>query len=145
MGTPLQDDANRRNGRLSNGPKSPAGKAISRRNSLKHGLLAREVLLPDEDAASFALLAKSLREALDPVGALEVVLAERIIGLVWRLRRLGKIEAGILACEMAGVMIQRAKDQKELTTKRAGEDRVFTPASAKDREWLATSGLSRTN
>ena len=97
MGTPLQDDANRRNGGLSKGRKTPGGKAVSARNSLKHGLLSREVLLPDEDQEAFAQLSERLGRALDPVGELEVVLADRIIGLVWRLRRLGRIEAGILA------------------------------------------------
>src|SRR5580698_4223821 len=96
MGTPLQDDANRRNGRLSKGRKTPGGKAVSAKNALKHGLLSREMLLPDEDAGGFAQLSKRLGEALDPIGELELVMTERIIGLVWRLRRVDKIEAGIL-------------------------------------------------
>ena len=105
MSSERQIEANRRNGRVSGGPASEAGRAVSAKNSLKHGLTARETLLPDEDAEAFAQLSKSLQEALDPLGALEKVLADRIIGLVWRLRRLGKIEAGILAWEKADVII----------------------------------------
>ncbi len=65
MGTPLQDEANRRNGRLSRGRKTPGGKAVSAKNALKHGLLSREVLLPDEDNGvnSFDYLTELLRHA----------------------------------------------------------------------------------
>jgi hypothetical protein len=112
MGTPLQDEANRRNGRLSRGRKTPGGKAVSAKNALKHGLLSREVLLPDEDAGAFAQLGRRLGEALDPVGELELVLAERIIALAWRLRRLGRIEAGILTWEKADIMMLRAEKGK---------------------------------
>ena len=96
MSSELQRDANRRNAQRSRGPNTEEGKTVSSKNSLKHGLLSRDVVLPDEDAKAFAQLANRLGDALDPVGELELVLADRIIGLVWRLGRLGKIEAGIL-------------------------------------------------
>jgi hypothetical protein len=127
MGTLLQDDANRRNGSLSKGRKTAAGKAASATNARKHGLLSREVLLPDEDAVAFSQLSKRLGEALDPVGELEQVLADRIIGLVWRLRRLGKIEAGILAWEKAGIMITRAEKKKKRAEAEERADRFITP------------------
>ena len=41
--------ANRKNAMLSRGPSTPDGKAISRRNALKHGLTGRGVALPQED------------------------------------------------------------------------------------------------
>jgi hypothetical protein len=135
MGTPLQDDANRRNGRLSKGRKTPGGKAVSAKNALKHGLLSREMLLPDEDAGAFAQLGRRLGEALDPVGELELVLTERIIRLVWRLRRLDKIEAGILAWEKAAIMITRAERKKDRARNEAIEDGIVSPRS-KDRPWL---------
>jgi hypothetical protein len=40
---------NRQNALKSTGPKTPEGKASVRHNALKHGLLAQEVLLPEED------------------------------------------------------------------------------------------------
>ena len=52
MTTARQIVANRRNARKSTGPRTPAGKAIVRKNALKHGLLSREVILPDEDEAT---------------------------------------------------------------------------------------------
>jgi hypothetical protein len=43
-------EANRRNARLSTGPKTPEGKARSRANALKHGLCASVVVAEDADA-----------------------------------------------------------------------------------------------
>ena len=72
-------EASRTNGARSRGPKTPEGKARSAQNALKHGMRAQKhVLLPDEDAAEFATLeAALLIEELQPVGALQTVLARR--------------------------------------------------------------------
>ena len=47
--TEAQREAARRNGRQSRGPVSEAGKRRSRRNALKHGLLARKIAPPGGD------------------------------------------------------------------------------------------------
>ena len=73
MGSQLQNEANRRNAGHSYGPNTAEGKAASSKNSLKHGLLSRSVLLPDEDAEAFAQLGERLMAALNPVGELELV------------------------------------------------------------------------
>jgi hypothetical protein len=92
-------EANRRNALLSTGPKSPKGKARVGRNALKHGVLSRETLLLDEDAAAFQKLAEALWSYWQPVGAQEEVLVEQVVQTVWRLRRLGRAEAGVFARE----------------------------------------------
>lgn len=46
--TPAQQDASRRNGARSRGPKTAAGKAKSARNALRHGLRARQSVSADE-------------------------------------------------------------------------------------------------
>ncbi len=46
--------ANQRNAKLSTGPKTAEGKEAVKYNALKHGLLAKEVLLPGEDATPLA-------------------------------------------------------------------------------------------
>jgi hypothetical protein len=97
---------------------------VSARNSLKHGLLSREVLLPDEDPQAFVELAKRLGEALAPDGELELVLTDRIIGLFWRLRRLSKIEAGVFAWDRAGIMKRRAETKSERAEQKAREDPI---------------------
>lgn len=93
-------EANRRNALKSTGPKTPEGKAAVRLNALKHGLLSREVLLSGEDEDALRELAESLRAELQPIGELENVLVDRITSLLWRLRRLGRVEAGIFAWEL---------------------------------------------
>ncbi|MHC4445109.1 MAG: hypothetical protein ACYTA5_21125 [Planctomycetota bacterium] len=44
-----QLQANRQNAKKSTGPKTPEGKARSSQNALKHGLLARQILINDDD------------------------------------------------------------------------------------------------
>jgi hypothetical protein len=87
-------EASRKNGAKSRGPKTPEGKARSSRNALKHGLRAeRHVMLPKEDAAEFAELESAMIEELAPVGALQTVLARRVVVAAWRLARADRIEA----------------------------------------------------
>jgi hypothetical protein len=88
-------EANRQNALKSTGPKTPEEKAAVRLNALKHGLLSREVLLPGEDADALRELGERLRAELQPMGELENLLVDRITSLLWRLRRLGQVEAGI--------------------------------------------------
>lgn len=46
--SPAQVEASRRNGALSRGPRTAAGKAISARNSLKHGIFAKKLMPPGD-------------------------------------------------------------------------------------------------
>src|SRR5680860_356443 len=46
--TPAQQEASRRNGSRSHGPVTLQGKARSRANALKHGLLARQITPPGD-------------------------------------------------------------------------------------------------
>ena len=110
--------ANRQNALKSTGPKTPEGKAAVRLNAMKHGLLSRDVLLPGEDEAALKELGEHLRAELQPVGELESLLVERIVSSYWRLRRLGRVEAGIFAWELYGELAERA--QQEARTYESG-------------------------
>ena len=103
--------ANRRNARKSTGPKTPEGKAAVRQNALKHGLLSQEVLLPDEDEEALQELDDRLRTELQPAGELESLLVDRIIAAYWRLRRLGRVEAGIFDWELYEELAERAEQE----------------------------------
>jgi hypothetical protein len=96
--------ANRQNALKSTRPKSPDGKAAVRLNALRHGLLSEEILLPGEDEQALRELAEGLRAELQPVGELECLLVDRITSLLWRLRRLGWVEAGVFIQESYGVV-----------------------------------------
>src|ERR687892_2270974 len=86
--------ASRRNGAKSRGPKTPEGKARSAQNALKHGFRAQKhMVLRGEDAAAFAALEAALIEELAPEGALQSVLALRIVSAAWRLERAERLEA----------------------------------------------------
>ncbi len=69
------------------GPKTEQGKAVSRLNALKHGLLSKAVLLESEDAETLAELTTDMRTEFDPHGPLEEMLVDRIASCYWRLRR----------------------------------------------------------
>lgn len=98
MATLTQIQANRENAKYSTGPKSPEGKALVRWNALKHGLLAKEVVIQDgegkESKAEFRALLHQLWEYLQPEGPLEGILVERIATCYWRLRRVLQCEVG---------------------------------------------------
>src|SRR5215211_4673 len=117
MASKKQIEANKRNALKSTGPKTPKGKALARLNATKHGLLSQEVLLPEEDEDALKELAERLRAELQSVGEMESLLVERIISSTWRLRRLGRVEAGIFAWELYGEMSDRARKEADTYTR----------------------------
>ena len=92
--------ANIRNARKSTGPRTPSGKAISSKNALRHGLLSRDILAPNEDVAAFQTLRETIAKEISPVGKLEEILAEKIAAGFWRLARLSRVEADLFLDEM---------------------------------------------
>ena len=116
--------SNRRNALKSTGPKTPEGKAAIRLNALKHGLLSREILLPGEDEDALRELGERLRDELQPVGELENLLVDRIISAYWRLRRLGRVEAGVFIWELYGELERRAHEEVSSNTGQPVEFRV---------------------
>lgn len=81
---------------LATGPKTPEGKAVSAKNATRHGLLSRDLLLRDERASHLRSLSERLMEELRPVGELELLLVERVVSCVWRLRRALRVEVEVL-------------------------------------------------
>lgn len=71
----------------STGPRTKQGKERSKRNSLKHGLYSKAVLLEGESQIEFNRLLKGIRRSLKPVGKLEEVLVELLTVLFWKYRR----------------------------------------------------------
>ena len=94
-----QLEANRKNAEKG-GVKTPEGKAIVKYNALKHGLLAKEVVISlgegTEDPEEFNSLLDDLKEQFSPVGTLEEMLVEKIAVSYWRLRRVYRYEVGLI-------------------------------------------------
>jgi hypothetical protein len=109
MTTQKQLAANRQNALSSTGPKTPGGKAVSRFNALRHGLRAESVLIPDEDPQAHRAFCQTLVEELQPAGEMEAVLVERIVTTAWRLRRVGRVEAGLFVHNHYDALAERAK------------------------------------
>ena len=97
MATPAQIKSNRNNAKKSTGPRTEEGKARAAKNSLKHGLLARDTVLPGEDPADFDNQLSALEADIEPANSLEFELVRQIADAQWRMRRLTRLETGFLA------------------------------------------------
>ena len=97
MSSAKQVAANRRNGARSTGPRTKSGKARSRRNALKHGLSAEQVVIPGEDPAAFEALRSDLIEHYQPADPVAEHLVDQVAACIWRLKRVPEIEAGIFS------------------------------------------------
>jgi hypothetical protein len=97
MATEVQIAASRLNARLSIGPRSAEGKVQSSQNAITHGLTANTGLLASESPKEFFELRESVFEELMPESVLEIEFVDRIVNILWRLRRVPAFEAALLA------------------------------------------------
>jgi len=104
-------EANRTNAQRSTGPRTAEGKARVAQNAITHGLLSEKALLPDEDPEALEALAEAVRAAWKPEGAQEDLLVDWMIQTLWRLRRLGHVEAGIFAWKQSSILADRSSRQ----------------------------------
>ena len=93
MATPKQTAANRMNAQKSSGPRTPAGKAVSRFNALKHGIYAVHQIMFDEKPEDLAELAAEYHEHHSPANSDERFLVDTLVHNEWRLRRTRRVEA----------------------------------------------------
>jgi hypothetical protein len=93
MATENQIAANRQNARLSHGPVTNAGKAAVRLNALKHGLRARQVVLPCESQEDFDQHCRDLEFEWQPATPTESACLEQIAIHLWKLARAERQEA----------------------------------------------------
>lgn len=81
-----QIEANRENGKKG-GVKTPEGKAVSKYNAMKHGLLSEQVLMDEENSDELLTLEKRLRVELKPTSEIEFFLVDKVASSIWRLKR----------------------------------------------------------
>src|SRR5215467_6810488 len=114
-------EANRRNAQLSTGPRSEAGKAVSRLNATKHGLLSREVVITrgdyQEDPEEYARLLDELTEQFQPDGIAEALEVQKIALAYWRKVRAVRYEHGAIRTR-TGTMRDREERKREEVLKK---------------------------
>lgn len=112
--TDKQIAANRRNAALSTGPVTESGKAIASHNSLKHGLLAKEIIIDAGEGAEsreeFDAVLLALKNQFDPQGPLEEMLVEKIVVAYWRLRRAHRYEVGLIRRNLKDAIAEYYKE-----------------------------------
>jgi hypothetical protein len=92
-----QNEANRRNAQRSTGPVTAVGKAISAGNAVKCGFWGQGALIAGEDPEEFDAFRAGYVADLQPVGTVEHFHVEQVVTSAWRLRRVRRLEAQVLA------------------------------------------------
>ena len=88
--------APRANGARSQGPSTPQGKQISSQNAVRHGLLARWIVMERESLQSFDALLTQHLDSLQPADGVEFGMVEEMVASYWRMRRAWAIETRML-------------------------------------------------
>lgn len=105
--SPQKLEANRRNAQKSTGPVSEEGKKISSMNALKHGLLARDMVVTrgpyKEDEMELLELLESEWARWNPVGRAEELEVEKIARCYWRTMRAVRYETATIEKRAARV------------------------------------------
>jgi hypothetical protein len=103
-----QIEANRRNALKSTGPKTDAGKQVSRCNAVRHGLTAETVLSALEDAEDYKAFEAAITADYDAQSAVERELVLRLASILWRLRRATTMETGLFE-----IQVQQLHDYRQ--------------------------------
>jgi len=93
--TARQAAASRANSLKSTGPRTIAGKSVSRFNALKHGIFATRQIMFDETPEDLAELTAEYQEQYHSANAAERELVDTLVHNEWRLRRMRRIEADL--------------------------------------------------
>ena len=96
MSSDKKVEANRENAKHSTGPKTEAGKNVSRFNAIKHGFYAQEIIVQDEERAEFDELRQTFLLECNPITAIARELFQRLLHAAWNLHRIRRIESEIL-------------------------------------------------
>lgn len=102
MPSPKQIAANQSNAKKSTGPVTPAGKAKSSLNALRHGLTGQVTLMPEEDREAFNTFCAEISAGFHPENAFERQLAHSVAEDTWRLSRARALETNIFAFGHSG-------------------------------------------
>jgi len=93
---PNRAETNRANAQSSTGPRTEAGKKRSSLNALRHGLTGHTIVLPSDDLVAYERHCQEVHDQYRPKNKMEVLLAQMLADLAWRLNRITAIEANML-------------------------------------------------
>lgn len=99
---------NRLNAQASTGPRTEVGKALARRNAVRHGLTANPAAGVVEHPGRFVALQRQVDNALRPRNAIEAGLCHRIAVALWRLQR-----AAVADAALSGDAVRTAPTERE--------------------------------
>jgi hypothetical protein len=116
--------ANRANAAKSAGPVTAQGKARVATNAMRHGLLAKQILIGNEDPENFKMLCDIIVQRFEPIDEFEYSLVEELAASYWRLRR-----AWALETEMFTNTMEKQTARRQLTRM----DAVFAELAAQPR------------
>ena len=112
--TAAQSSASKANSLLSTGPCSERGKAISCQNARKprpfSEVIARSMEALGESRTDFEQMHQALVEAMEPRDGWEAAWVQDIATLRWRLERLQRAEAGVLAVRKRKLAGERKRE-----------------------------------
>jgi hypothetical protein len=124
--------ANRLNAKKSTGPRTGQGRTRASLNRLLHGLRASTPVLPGEDLSVFMELTARITADVQPQGAVEEFMAERVAMGMWRLRRAERAELGVFAGRLLEVEKERAMRLQDRCEVDAFEQLMVREASITD-------------
>jgi hypothetical protein len=120
-----QIEANRRNALKSTGPRTEAGKEVSRRNAVRHGLTAETVISAMEDAEDYQAFEAAITADYDAQSAVERELVLRLASLLWRLRRATTMETGLF--EIQAKHLHDSRQSQQLLSPSSGVIHTLLP------------------
>jgi len=100
MSSTQRREQSRRNGAKAAGTKSPEGIVRSSQNSLKHGITAKAVVLPNESQEEFDQLRFDYIQRFQPQDTVEMDLVEEMVVARWRLRRLAGMQTAAFRLQL---------------------------------------------
>lgn len=100
--------ANAANAQSSTGPRTEEGKARSSQNALKHGLTAKELVIPEEEREEFEEFRVDFINHLAPDNPLEVVAVNHALHASWNLKRFRRLEAGLMTSGLDPILDESA-------------------------------------
>ena len=121
--------ANRANAAKSTGPKTPEGKARCSLNAIRHGMLAKQILIGKESPEDFKTLCDILIQRFAPVDGFEFNMIEELAACYWRRRRAWCVETR---------MFERAMESKQERGQTARATSAFADLAADNRLALLT-------